>query len=134
MRIKDKGGQDLDGVSNYRLTVSATAPVKQYWSATAYDRTTHALIRSSRSPQTPGLKKNADGSVTVYLGPNAPGAAGDAESNWIPTAAGGEFGVLFRLYGPDKSFFDKITWKLAYIEKVGLAFHRPASQGKEMQT
>jgi len=25
---------------------------------------------------------------------------------------------LFRLYGPDKSFFDKTTWRLPDIEKV----------------
>jgi hypothetical protein len=122
MTIKDKAGNDFDGGSSYRLTVPANAPVRQYWSATAYDRATHALIRntawSSRSSQTPGLKKNADGSVTVYFGPGAPGAAGDAESNWVPTSGGGQFEVLFRLYGPDKSFFDKTTWKLPDIEKV----------------
>jgi hypothetical protein len=122
MTIEDKAGNDFDGGSSYRLTVPANAPVRQYWSATAYDRATHALIRnqpwSSRSSQTPGLKKNADGSVTVYFGPKAPGATGDAESNWVPTSAGGQFEVLFRLYGPDKSFFDKTTWRLPDIEKV----------------
>ena len=122
MAITDREGRSFEGNSTYRLNVPANAPVKLYWSATAYDRATHALIRnsawSSRSSQSPGLKKNADGSVTVYFGPKAPGAAGDAESNWIPTAAGGQFEVLFRLYGPDKSFFDKTTWKLPDIEKV----------------
>jgi hypothetical protein len=122
MTIEDKAGNDFDGGSSYRLTVPANAPVRQYWSATAYDRATHALIRnqpwSSRSSQTPGLKKNADGSVTVYFGPKAPGATGDAESNWVPTSAGGQFEVLFRLYGPEKSFFDKTTWRLPDIEKV----------------
>ena len=128
MTIKDKAGQDFDGGSNYRLTVPANAPVRQYWSATVYDRATHALIRnqpwSSRSSQTDGLKKNADGSVTLYFGPKVPGAAGDAESNWVPTSVGGLFEVLFRLYGPDKSFFDKTTWKLPDIEKVTIGAAR----------
>ena len=31
----------------YRLHVPANAPVRQYWSATAYDRATHALIRNA---------------------------------------------------------------------------------------
>jgi hypothetical protein len=122
MTIKDKAGKEFDGSSNYRLTVPPNAPVRQYWSATVYDRATHGLIRntpwSSRSSQTPGLKKNPDGSVTVYFGPKAPGASGDAESNWVPTSAGGQFEVLFRLYGPDKSFFDRTTWRLPDIEKV----------------
>jgi hypothetical protein len=122
MTIEDHAGKVLDGGNNYRLSVPANAPVKQYWSATAYDRATHALIRdrpwSSRSSQTPGLKKNADGSVTLHFGPKAPAAAEDAESNWVPTSAGGQFEVLFRLYGPDQSFFDKTTWKLPDIEKT----------------
>jgi hypothetical protein len=118
MTIVDKEGQTLDGGSTYRLTVPANAPVKLYWSATAYDRATHALIRdlpwSSRASNTPGLTKNADGSVDVYFSPEA--LAGK-ESNWVPTKAGGQFEVLFRLYGPEKPFFDK-TWKLPDIEEV----------------
>src|SRR5678816_3650389 len=69
MTIKDKAGRRLDGGKSYRLTVPANAPVKLYWSATAYDGATHALIRntswSSRGSNTPGLLKNADGSVTI---------------------------------------------------------------------
>ncbi|HEV3080465.1 MAG TPA: DUF1254 domain-containing protein [Gemmataceae bacterium] len=118
MAIKDRQGQPFDGGSAYRLTVPADAPVKQFWSATAYDRATHGLIRdmkwSSRSSQTPGLEKNADGSVDVYFGPKAPA---DKESNWVPTKAGGQFEVLFRFYGPEKPLFDK-TWKLSDIEKI----------------
>ena len=118
MTIVDKDGQALDGGSTYRLTVPPNAPVKLYWSATAYDRATHALIRdlpwSSRASNTPGLTKNADGSVDVYFGPKAPAGK---ESNWVPTKAGGQFEVLFRLYGPEKPFFDK-TWKLPDIEPV----------------
>jgi hypothetical protein len=98
--------------------VPANAPVTLYWSATAYDRVTHALIRdqpwSSRSSMTPGLQANADGSVDVYFGPKAP--AGKA-ANWIPTRADGRFEVLFRLYGPQKPLFDK-TWRLPDIEQV----------------
>ena len=37
-----------DGARSYRLTVTPKAPVKLYWSATAYDRHTHALIRDQR--------------------------------------------------------------------------------------
>src|SRR5580765_5467303 len=42
MGIADKGGEPLDGGSIYRLHVPANAPVKLYWSATVYDRATHA--------------------------------------------------------------------------------------------
>ena len=88
MTIKDKDGQAFDGGNTYRLTVPANAPVNQYWSATVYDRATHALIRdmarAGRSSQSPGLQTNADGSVDIYFGPKAPAGK---ESNWVPTNA-----------------------------------------------
>ncbi len=118
MTVKDKEGRVLDGGSTYRLTVPANAPVKQYWSATAYDRATHAFIRnlprSSRASLNPGLQKNADGSADIYFGPKAPAGK---ESNWVPTSANGQFEVLFRFYGPEKALFDK-TWKLPDIERT----------------
>ena len=120
MTIVDKAGKPFDGGSTYRLNVPANAPVSLYWSATAYDRATHALIRnlpwSSRSSLTPGLKKNPDGSAEIYFAPKAPLGK---ESNWIPTVADEKFEVLFRFYGPEKSLFDK-TWKLPDIEKVAM--------------
>jgi hypothetical protein len=118
MTIVDKAGQSFDGGSSYRLTVPPNAPVTQYWSATVYDRATHALIRdmkwSSRSSQSPNLQKNPDGSVDVYFGPTAPAGK---DSNWVPTNPRGQFEVLFRLYGPQKPFFDKV-WKLPDIERM----------------
>jgi hypothetical protein len=118
MTIGDKNGQFLDGGSTYRLNVPANVPVTQYWSVTVYDRATHGLIRnlpsSSRSSQTPGLCKNLDGSVDIYLGPKAP-PSGDA--NWVPTSADGKFEVLFRFYGPQKALFEK-AWKMPDVEKI----------------
>jgi len=118
MTIKDKEDRSFDGNNTYRLHVPPNAPVKQYWSATVYDRATHAFIRNQsrlgRSSQSSGLLKNEDGSVDIYFGPQAPGGKG---SNWVPTSAEGEFEVLFRLYGPEKAFADK-TWKLPDIEKI----------------
>jgi hypothetical protein len=115
MSIKDNAGQPLDGGRTYRLTVPPKAPVKLYWSATAYDRDTHALIRdqprSSRASTSQGLQRNADGSVDVYFGPKAPPGK---EPNWVPTRPGGRFEVLFRLYGPEQPLFDK-TWQLPDI-------------------
>ena len=119
MSIKDKNDRAFDGGSTYQLHVPPNVPVKQYWSATAYDRATHGLIRdmprASRSSQIPELQKNADDSVDVFFGPKPPTGK---ESNWVPTNAKRGFEVLFRLYGPEKTFFDK-TWVLPDIEKVG---------------
>ena len=118
MTIKDKDGQDLSGSNTYRLNVPAKAPVRLYWSATAYDRATHALIhdqtRVSRASISPGLQKNKDGSVDIFFGPKAPEGK---ETNWVATDPKGEFEILFRLYGPEKALFEK-TWKLPDLEKT----------------
>jgi len=118
MTTRDKEGLPFDGASTYRLNVPAGVPVRQYWSATAYDRATHGLIRdvnrASRSSQNPELQKNADGSVDVFFGPAAPAGK---ESNWVPTKVDRGFEVLFRFYGPEKSLFEK-KWKLPDIERA----------------
>jgi hypothetical protein len=117
LAIADKAGRLLDGGMAYRLTVPTNVPVRQYWSATVYDRATHAPIRNarwpSRSSQTPGLQENVDGSVDVHFGPTAPAGK---ESNWVPTSADGGFEVLFRFYGPEKPLFER-TWRLPDIER-----------------
>ena len=118
MTFRDKDGHGLEGGSTYRLTVPANPPVRQYWSATVYDRETHTLIRNmqraSRSSQNLGLQKNTNGSVDIYFGPQAPAGK---ESNWVPTSADGKFEVLFRLYSPKKALFEK-TWKLSDMIKT----------------
>jgi hypothetical protein len=118
MANKDRDGQPFDGGSTYRLNVPVNAPVRNYWSATVYDRKTHALVRNmeraSRASISPGLQKNADGSVDIYFGPKAPDGK---EANWVPTEPNGKFELLFRLYGPEKALFDH-SWKLPDVEKI----------------
>ncbi|MBR1271254.1 DUF1254 domain-containing protein [Bradyrhizobium sp. AUGA SZCCT0222] len=118
INIKDKDGADYDGSKTYRLRVPAGVPIEQYWSLTAYDRDTHALIknvdRASRASNATDIKKNSDGSVDIFLGAKAP--AGQ-ETNWIPTDPARKFELMFRLYGPKKEFFDKV-WKLPDVEAI----------------
>ena len=118
MVIDDKAGQPFDGSKTYRLTVPADAPVRQYWSATIYDRSTHALIRemahAGRSSQSPGLVVNADGTVDLTFGPEPPEGG---EANWTPTDPAGRFEILFRFYGPTPALFDK-SWVLPDVELV----------------
>lgn len=118
MESKDKNGDTFNGNSTYRLHVPADPPTKQYWSATVYDRETHALVknldRASRASNDTTLQKNADGSVDIYFGPKAPSGK---DANWVPTDPARQFEVMFRLYGPTEALFEK-TWVLPDIEKM----------------
>jgi hypothetical protein len=116
--IRDKDGQAFDGGKNYRLRVPPNAPVNQYWSVTAYDRETHALIknmsRASCASNVAELQKNVDGSVDIYFGPKAPAGK---DANWVPTDPQRGFELMLRVYGPKKEFFDKAC-VVPDVEKV----------------
>ena len=68
-----------------------------------YDARTQLLIENPinryliNSPMLPQLKKNADGSLTIYIQKDSPGA--DKESNWLP-APNGPIYLAMRLYWP----------------------------------
>lgn len=116
--FKDKDGDWLTGANNYKLTVPANPPVKDFWSVTVYDATTRSMIDNAQHisgrDSYQNLKKNADGSIDLYFGPTAP--AGN-ESNWVQTNSGTGFFLYFRWYGPLQTYFDK-SWKLPDVEKV----------------
>jgi len=61
-----------------------------------------------------GLETSNDGTVTLYMGPEAPKGK---EGNWIPTAKGQQYYMLFRFYGADDPVFTK-TWQLNDLELV----------------
>ena len=60
------------------------------------------------------LLVNADGSIDLYFGPDAPAGK---EQNWIPTVAGKAWFPYFRLYSPQQAFLDK-NWVLPDIVKA----------------
>ena len=118
---RDGDGEYLDGSKTYKLTIPANAPAKDFFSFVVYDPQTRSMLQSEEMPypsknnkRNKDMVKNADGSIDLYFGPEAP--AGQ-EQNWIKTVPGkGWFGI-FRLYGPLDPWF-KRTWKLGSIEKV----------------
>ena len=99
-------GQPLDGSKNrYTLTFAAGQypPVNAFWSVTMYDGKTQLLIDNPinryliNSPMLSGMKKNKDGSLTLYIQKDSPGK--DKESNWLPSPNGPIYMVM-RLYWP----------------------------------
>jgi hypothetical protein len=116
---KDSGGRWLDGDNSYRLHVPANPPAKQFWSVTAYDEGTRQMVvteqgRPDLSSRKADLVRNADGSVDVYFGPNAPAGK---EANWVQTEAGKGWFAYMRFYAPTEAFFDK-SWALPDIEQT----------------
>ena len=103
---KDPTGAELDG-SKHKYTVTFAAgqypPVNAFWSITMYDGKTQLLIDNPinryliNSPMLPNLKKNKDGSLTLYIRKDEPPA--DKKSNWLP-APDGPIYMVMRLYWP----------------------------------
>src|SRR4030095_4641568 len=99
-------GDELDASKHdYTLTFARDRcpPVNAFWSVTMYDGKTQLLVANPinrfliNSPMLPELKKNADGSLTLYIQRNSPGA--DKESNWLPAPKAPVY-VVMRRYCP----------------------------------
>jgi hypothetical protein len=99
-------GDVLDGSKNkYTITFPAgqLPPVNAFWSVTMYDGKSQLLIENPinryliNSPMLSGMKKNADGSLTLYVQKDSPGV--DKDSNWLP-APNGPIYLVMRLYWP----------------------------------
>ncbi|WP_179039997.1 DUF1254 domain-containing protein [Rhizobium leguminosarum] len=102
----DSTGEPLDGSKHkYVLTFppGQSPPVNSFWSVTMYDGKSQFLVKNPinryliNSPMLPGMKKNADGSLTLYIQKDSPGA--DKEANWLP-APDGTIYLVMRLYWP----------------------------------
>jgi hypothetical protein len=125
----DATGETLDGSKhNYTITFPAGQypPVNAFWSVTMYDGKSQFLIKNPinryliNSPMLPGMKKNADGSLTLYIQKDSPGP--DKEANWLP-APNDTIYLVMRLYWPKTETPSILpagegTWKPPGIEKV----------------
>jgi hypothetical protein len=113
----DAKGQGLDGGKTYKVHLPPNVPAKNFWSFVVYDNQTRSMLQTdaqfpSIGSQSQGVVANADGSYDIWFGPTAP--AGH-ERNWVQTVAGKGWNVIFRLYGPGESWFDK-SWRPGEME------------------
>lgn len=99
--------------SPYTLTFKAgeLPNVKNFWSMTMYRLPQRWFVpneieRYSIGSALKDMKYNGDGSLTLYLQANSPGA--DKEGNWLPSPDG-PFWMVLRCYGPDQSLIEG-TW------------------------
>lgn len=123
MLATDSDGNKPDCSKNrYVLTFPAgqLPPANAFWSVTMYDGKTQLLVDNPlnryliNSPMLSELKKNSDGSLTLYLQKDSPGK--DKEPNWLP-APDGPIYVVMRLYWPKKEALDG-AWKPPAVKRV----------------
>ncbi|MBY3142883.1 DUF1254 domain-containing protein [Rhizobium laguerreae] len=125
----DASGKPLDG-SKHKYTITfppgQLPPVHSFWSVTMYDGKSQFLVKNPinryliNSPMLPGMKKNEDGSLTLYVQKDSPGA--DKEANWLP-APDGTIYLVMRLYWPKTEApsilpAGKGTWQPPGVKRV----------------
>lgn len=102
----DATGEPLNASKhNYTLTFAPDQlpPVNAFWSVTMYDGKSQLLVKNPinryliNSPMLSTMKMGADGSLTLYIQKESPGA--DKESNWLP-APDDKIYLVMRLYWP----------------------------------
>ncbi|HMP03886.1 MAG TPA: DUF1254 domain-containing protein [Gemmatales bacterium] len=123
MLVTDSDGQKPD-CSKHRYTLTFPAgqfpPANAFWSVTMYDAKTQLLVDNPinryliNSPMLPDLKKNPDGSLTIYIQQASPGK--DKEANWLPAPDGPVY-VVMRLYWPKEEALSG-AWKPPALQRV----------------
>ena len=113
----DSKKQSFDGSKTYKLNIPANPPAGNFWAVTVYDPQTRSMLQTDQGyptvgGNTEGLRKNKDGSFTVFFGPEAPDGF---EKNWIMTAPDKSWFVILRMYSPLKPWIDQ-TWRPGEVE------------------
>jgi hypothetical protein len=104
--VLDGAGQPLTGAKRYTMTF--TEPMRYintippgFWSMTVYDSASGYTVANSIDRYSLGsddnLKRNTDGSFTLYVQHDNPGP--DREPNWLPVSSG-SFYLIIRVYAP----------------------------------
>lgn len=104
----------FDSSKGWKLTFTAAdmPPVDSFWSLSLYRRTAEGqhyfvdnpINRYAIGDRTPGLKRDADESLTIWMTRTDPG--GEATSNWLPTPTGEDFVLTLRAYIPRQEMLD----------------------------
>jgi hypothetical protein len=123
MGFVDADKNYFDGSKTYKVTLPPNIPAAAFWSFTVYDNQTRSMLQTpqrypragTQSYPSPAAEPAADGSTTIYFGPNQP--EGVKRGNWIQTMPGKGWFTILRLYSPLESFFTK-EWRPSEIGLV----------------
>jgi hypothetical protein len=102
----DDSGERLHSRNRYTVTFAGDKmpPVRGFWSLTLYDAqhffVPNDIKRYSLGTKNKDLKRNADGSLTIYVQADPPDDPA-WRANWLPAPKGAEFSLFMRAYWPD---------------------------------
>lgn len=124
MYMLDKEGIPLTGAKSYTMTFKKEPPYYEpgFWSLTIYDAKNNYTVpnpinRYMLGSDTPEMKKNSDGSFTIYIQTEHPGK--DKEANWLP-APPGPFYLIPRSYAPKPEIIgiltDPASWPIPSVD------------------
>ena len=123
LRAEGDGDGVFTGDGPWRLTLPANLPLDAFWSLSMYETTPDGQMFFTENPlnrfaigdRTPGLKRDADGAVELWISRADPG--GERTANWLPAPKSGPFGMIMRLYLPRAEVLDG-RWKLPAVENA----------------
>ncbi len=120
--IQDSEGQLLTGDNRYHLYFppGREPEARAFWSLTLYgsdfNLVDNPIDRYSIGDRTPGLQRDQDGGLMLYIQHESPGE--DKASNWLPTPPPGEaFSMILRAYIPGDGLIQQ-TWEPPAVTKV----------------
>ena len=110
--FSDDGGEQINADKYYTLTFPVDDLPEKYaryfWSVIAVDTRHKRVLPNPMNKfllnRESGLRYGADGSLTLYFGPEKPADA--PEGNWLPTLGGKDYSFTFRFYGPQGGVAD----------------------------
>jgi hypothetical protein len=117
----DAEGERLNSTNRYIVTFAkdGTPPVNGFWSLSIYNEhhffVANPINRFSVGTKNKDLRLAADGSLTIYVQPDAPTDAVQ-RANWLP-APKGDFSLYVRAYWPKAPVLDG-SWTPPAVQKV----------------
>lgn len=124
MAVADNHDEPLGQGRRYRLQLPAGGlPADAFWSLTLYEfveggqyMVANPIGRYSIGDRTPGLVRNADGSLDIWIQPDAPGDAAQ-RANWLPSPKANRFYMNARIYQPRPEVLDP-NWKMPAVQRL----------------
>lgn len=114
---------DINGLWRLHFAQGQEPPVEGFWSLSMYEVTAegqfflspNVLDRYAIGDRTPGLTRNADGSLDIWISREDPGP--DRRSNWLPAPQAGKCRMSLRAYLPKDVLRDG-DYRLPALERV----------------